>query len=357
MYSGSKSTLNLAYMKTLLPTIEKWTTAQQPFVIARVIKTWGSAPRPVGSAMLVSKDMEIAGSVSGGCVEGAVIKAAQQVMESGHSLRLAYGVTDEDAWSVGLSCGGKIQVFAEPFWAYESEEKAIWERMQHCFKHNEGCILVTKIQDGPGERLLVLPDGEVVGTIHPALVTAALRVYRERQNQTVEIAGTAYFIQVFPRKSQLLIIGAAHITVDLIDLAHKYDFETIVIDPRGFFVEKTQFVTVPDQLITKYPSEVLEDFKLDPYTYAVILSHDPKIDDNALHLLLKSSIGYIGALGSKRTHAKRVNRLQEAGFSELEIQRIHAPIGMDIKARSPKEIALSIMGELILAKNTVERAA
>jgi xanthine dehydrogenase accessory factor len=136
-----------------------------------------------------------------------------------------------------------------------------------------------------------------------------------------------------------------------VDLAHTFGFETIVIDPRGAFAGKTQFATPPDQLFAQYPSEVLPDFELDPYTYAVILSHDPKIDDNALHLLLPSRVAYIGALGSKRTHAKRVARLQEAGYSEEDIARIHAPIGLDINARTPREIALAIMGEIIQEKN------
>ena len=338
-------------MKTLLPTIQKWTQANQSFAIARVIKTWGSAPRPIGSAMLVSKDMEIAGSVSGGCVEGAVIKAAQPIIESGISQKLAYGVSDEEAWSVGLSCGGKIQVFAERFWAFDEAEKAIWEKMENCFQSNQGCILITKIADEKGQHLLVLPDGSFVGKENSILINEGLRAYQERKSQTINLEEQPYFLQVFPRKSQLLIIGAAHITVDLIDLASKYDFESIVIDPRGFFVDKTQFLTAPDQLIAQYPSEVLKDFKLDAYTYAIVLSHDPKIDDNALHILLKSGVGYIGALGSKRTHAKRVSRLEEAGFTQTEIARIHAPIGVDINAKSPKEIALSIMGEIVKVKN------
>ena len=124
-----------------------------------------------------------------------------------------------------------------------------------------------------------------------------------------------------------------------------------MIDPRGVFAHKSKFPQAPDQLIDQYPAEVLNDFTLDAYTYAVVLSHDPKIDDNALHILLPSDIAYIGALGSKKTHAKRVKRLQEAGFSDEAIARIHAPIGLDINAKTPKEIALAIMGEIIGVKN------
>ncbi len=339
-------------MKDLLETITIWTNKNKPFAIATVIQTWGSSPRPVGSTMLIAEDMEMAGSVSGGCVEGAVIKAALPLIKNGVGQRLAYGVTDEDAWAVGLSCGGKMQVFAERFLAFDerAEERAAWERLHSCLEKNEPCVLLTKTMGGQSAHTVVSPDGKTTGQpISDELKNETLRAYKERKNQV--IGEGQYFAQVFPRKSQMLIIGAAHITVDLVNLAGMYGFETVVIDPRGVFAKKTQFPNPPDQLLEKYPSEVLNDFTLDAYTYAVILSHDPKIDDNALHILLKSDVAYIGALGSRKTHAKRVARLQAAGFSEDEIVRVHAPIGVDIKAKTPAEIALSVMGEIIKVKN------
>lgn len=339
-------------MKELLETITQWTNNHKPFAVATVIQTWGSSPRPVGSTMLISADMEMAGSVSGGCVEGAVIKAALPLIENGIGKRLAYGVTDDDAWAVGLSCGGKMQVFVERFLAFDErvEEQLAWKQLEICLEKNEPCVLLTKIVDGIGEHTVVLPNGTIAGQpISEEIKNETLRAYRERKNQVID--DSQYFAQVFPRKSQMLIIGAAHITVDLVKLAGMYGFETVVIDPRGVFAKKTQFPTPPDQLFEKYPSEVLADFTLDAYTYAVILSHDPKIDDNALRILLKSEVAYIGALGSGKTHAKRIARLQEAGFSEEEIARVHAPIGVDIKAKTPGEIALSVMGEIIKVKN------
>ena len=339
-------------MKELLPTIIKWTSANKPFARATVIQTWGSSPRPVGSTMLVNEDMEMAGSVSGGCVEGAVIKAVLPLIENGAGQRLAYGVADEEAWEVGLSCGGKMQVYAEQFLAFDAraEEQAAWEQLRNCLEHDEPGVLLTELVEGRGAHTVVLPDGRQTGqVISERLKTEALRAYRERKNQV--IAEGQYFAQVFPRKSQMLIIGAAHITVDLVKLASMYGFETVVIDPRGVFAKKTEFPHPPDQLVEKYPAEVLPGFTLDAYTFAVILSHDPKIDDNALHVLLKSDVAYIGALGSRKTHAKRTARLLEAGFSEAETGRIHAPVGVAIKAKSPAEIALSVMGEIIKVKN------
>ncbi len=340
-------------MKDLLKKIQEWTSTGKKFAIATVTKTWGSSPRPVGSAMIISEDMEMAGSVSGGCVEGAVIKSAVPLLEKGESKQLAFGITDEEAWGVGLSCGGKIQVFAEQFLAFNENEKAIWKQLESCLENNKGCVLLTRLKDGKGHHILVLPNGETIGdNATDELKNHGLRVYNERKNQIVELDEVSYFAQVFPRKSQMLIIGAAHITVDLVQLAQMYNFETIVVDPRGIFSKKTQFTTPPDFIFEKYPSEILGDYQLDAYTYAVVLSHDPKIDDNALEILLRSEVAYIGALGSKRTHAKRVNRLLEKGFSETEIEKIYSPIGTDIKAKTPREIALSIMGEIIKVKNT-----
>jgi len=342
-------------MFDILPKIEEWVSQDKPFALATVIKTWGSSPRPVGSALAVTEDMEMAGSVSGGCVEGAVMKKAQEILQSGQPQRLKFGVTDEDAWAVGLSCGGAIQVWAERFLAFDEspDERAVWEKLRECLNKNLGCVLLTSMREGANEHLLVVPaEDAVLGRRpDPALRELAMKAYRERNNQVLEHEGNSYFARVFPRKSQLLIVGAAHITTDLVGLGNLYDFETIVIDPRGIFAEKTQFPEPPHQLFVDWPAEVLPGFTLDDYSYAVLLTHDPKIDDQALHLLLNSGIGYIGALGSRRTHEKRVKRLTKAGFSEDQIGRIHAPIGVDINAKRPKEIALSIMAELIQVQN------
>jgi xanthine/CO dehydrogenase XdhC/CoxF family maturation factor len=301
---------------------------------------------------------------------------------------------------VGLSCGGQITVFVERHIAFDerSEERQVWEKLSNCLDTNLSCVLVSQLieevgstakpvrqdhepiarpvrDDGGkatalrdvgdssaadnsgvhGGHTLVMPDGSNLG--QPAstqLLEAVHDAYLHRRHALYEESGKQFFIQVMPRRSQMLIIGAAHITVDLVDFAKAFDFETIVIDPRGAFANKTQFQTEPDAIIEKYPSEVIPDYTLDTYTYAVILSHDPKIDDNALHLLLKSEVAYIGALGSKKTHAKRVARLREAGFSDEQIDRIHAPIGENINAKKPREIALSIIAQIISVQNKAE---
>lgn len=341
-------------MKDLLKKIQEWKSSNKKFAIATVTKTWGSSPRPIGSSMIISEDMEMAGSVSGGCVEGAVVKSALPLLKNGEGKQLLFGVTNDEAWEVGLSCGGKIEIYVEPFLGADENEKLIWEKLEDCLENNQGCVLMTRLENGKGQHVLILSDGKTIGrnvNILQALEKEGIRAFKERKNQIVEVEGVKYFAQVFPRKSQMLIIGAAHITVDLVQLAKMYDFQTIVIDPRGIFTNKTQFTIQPDFIFEKYPSEILYQFKLDAYTYAIVLSHDPKIDDNALEILLRSEVGYLGALGSRKTHAKRVSRLLEKGFSEKEIDKIHSPIGTDINAKTPKEIALSIMGEVIQIKN------
>lgn len=341
-------------MLELLDQVNHWVTANKPFVMATVIETWGSSPRPVGSALIVNEDMEMAGSVSGGCVEGAVVKEAMRILSNNEVATLPFGVRDEDAWSVGLSCGGKMKVFAEKFLAFSNRisEKEVWEEWYNCLINNRGCVLLSSMEKGVGNHFLVLDNGDTLGGAIPdELLGLAQKAFRERKSQIVEASENSYFAWVFPRKSQLIIVGAAHITKDLITLGNMYDFETIVIDPRGIFAEKTQFPNPPHQLHVKWPAEVLESFALDNYAYAVLLTHDPKIDDQALEILLRSDIGYIGALGSKKTHEKRVARLEKAGFSPEIIGRIHAPIGVDINAKRPKEIALSIMGEIIKKAN------
>lgn len=341
-------------MLDILPGIDEWIQQKKPFALATVIHTWGSSPRPIGSAMAVSGEMEMVGSVSGGCVEGVVVLEAVEVLKSGKPRHLQFGVSDEDAWSVGLSCGGKLDVFVEKFLAFneQEDEKAIWKKLRTAVRNNSGCVLLNNLSENQSRHFLVHAGGEVVGVSLPSsLKEKALQAFRERKNQIIEEEGMEWFAQVFPRKNQLFIVGAAHITVDLVALANPFGFETIVIDPRGVFANKTQFPVPPDQLFANWPEEVLPEFTFDASSFAVVLSHDPKIDDPALHLLLKSQVAYIGALGSSRTHAKRRARLQKAGFSDEDIQRIHGPIGLNIHAKTAKEIALSIMAEIISVKN------
>ncbi|CAN5466342.1 XdhC family protein [soil metagenome] len=341
-------------MKELLPQITQWLNDRRPFAIARVIQTWGSSPRPVGSVMLISSDMEMVGSVSGGCVEGSVLKEAQAIIKNGTAKRLSYGVSDDEAWSVGLTCGGKIQVYVESVPAGDSPQGELWNELCKRLNSNRPCILVTTLVDSHPSSTLIDERGNASGAQVKGDVFLKMKEsIARREYGVVSIGENDYFIHSFSKRNRMFIIGAAHITTDLVELARQHDFETIVIDPRGIFATKTQFTVQPDQLLVKYPSEVLNEKDLDETVYAVVLSHDPKIDDDALQILLRSKAAYIGALGSRKTHEKRVERLKQAGFNEEDIRRIESPVGIDIGAQGAREIALSIMGSVIKVKNSL----
>lgn len=342
-------------MKDIFPQINAWVAEGRKFAIATVTGTWGSSPRPVGSSLAIDDTGAMVGSVSGGCVEGAVVKKALALMQDPDAggQPLHFGVSDEDAWAVGLSCGGKLDVYLEVFdYNRGVAGRLIYETLATEFAQNGGCVYATEIVAGKARHMLIKADGIAIGQQEDEeVVQTALQLYQERKSALVKIADQDWFFEIFPPRPKMLIVGAAHITVDLVRLANMFGMETIVIDPRRVFASKTQFDDAPHQLFDQWPAEVLPQFNLDAYTYAVILSHDPKIDDQALHVLLRSDVAYIGALGSKRTHAKRVARLQEAGYTETEIARIQAPVGVDINAKTPREIALSVMAAVIQAQN------
>jgi xanthine dehydrogenase accessory factor len=346
----------------------KWLESGEPFVLARVIRTWRSAPRKSGAGMLIAKGVDnaplpkVLGSVSGGCIEGAVIEEALEVLVSGESRKISFGIEDDLALSAGLSCGGEVTVLLEKHWAFSTmlETKKVWNALQSCIRNNEPAILISALPKENGSSaenptpLLILPEGENVGGMQnnfEEVSALAEEAYKERENKIVEIGGEEYFMQIFPRRDQLLIIGAGHITIPLVRFAKELDFLTVVIDPRTVFANPERFPVPPDQLISKWPEDVLPDFPLNEDTYAILLTHDPKIDDPALHILLKNKLTYIGALGSSRTHAKRCARLEEAGFDTASIAQIKGPAGADIGAETAAEIALSMIAEVVAAKH------
>lgn len=338
-------------MHDILSDIQNQHQQGKKLVLATVIQTWRSAPRQIGATMLVSEDNFVAGSVSGGCIEGSVIKASKEVLDKNEALVLEFGVSNDEAWSVGLSCGGRIKVLLKPFFNLTQEED-IWQNVQENIQKDKGFVLLRKLEEKTSTHSLINSIGEIKGNpISNELKQLGLEALGERRSQIIEYEKKQYFAEIFPSKEKMLIIGASHIAIELIALANRHYFETIVIDPRKIFTEKTRFVSQPKQILASWPQEALPNWELDESFYAVLLTHDPKIDDAALHTLLKSKIAYIGCLGSRKTHQKRVNRLQEVGFSEKDINRIFGPVGLNIDAKNPQEIALSIMAQIIQIKN------
>lgn len=330
-------------MLDILPRIRQLIDEKREFAMATVVKTWRSSPRQPGACLVVTKEGDMIGSVSGGCVENAVVTKALKVLETSKSELAKFGIANEDAWEVGLSCGGEVWVHISPFYSAD-----LWAKLDESISANQGIAIITNLNDG--SHVSYNPKDEISGD----LMKLASETYAKRNNTLIHHEDADYFIHSFPPKNKMLLIGSAHITAELIDLAHTYDFETIVIDPRDTFARKTDYKTAPDHLHVNWPQEVLGDYDLDNETYAVILSHDPKIDDEALKILLLSNVRYIGALGSKKTHAKRVERLKAYGFTEDQISRIHAPIGLHIGAMSAKEIALSVISEVVKVKNILD---
>lgn len=330
-------------MLDILPRIQQLIAENREFAMATVVKTWRSSPRQPGSCLIVTKEGDMIGSVSGGCVENAVVTKALKVLETGKSELAQFGIANEDAWEVGLSCGGEVWVHISP--GYSAN---LWDGLMKSISANQGIAIVTNLNDGT--HVSYRPNDEVSNELSKLFA----ETYAKRANKLINHERVDYFIHSFPPKNKMLLIGSAHITAELIDLAHTYDFETIVIDPRGTFAHKTDYKTAPNHLLVNWPQEVLGNYDLDNETYAVILSHDPKIDDEALKILLNSKVRYIGALGSKKTHAKRVERLAAYGFTKAQIDRIHAPIGLHIGAMSAKEIALSVISEVVKVKNLLD---
>jgi xanthine dehydrogenase accessory factor len=343
-------------MRDVFPAIEKWNDEGARFAIAVVVKTWGSSPRKIGSWMVVSESGEFQGSVSGGCVEGAVIDESIQAVRENRSKLLHFGVADEAAWDVGLACGGEIDVFVRPFPLFEDVDGNLLDDLKGHLERNDPFVLAMII-DGPEElvgRTMVLSDHEPAsnstGDQLEAVQQVGKSVDRSRRSQIrpAEILGDEVnvFYNFYPPKLKLVIVGGAHISISLAAYARELGYLVYLVDPRGIFGSQERFPQV-EGLINAWPDHGLAQIGLDAYTAVAVLSHDPKLDDPALHAALQSDAFYIGALGSRTTQEKRRGRLLEAGFQPEQIERLHGPIGLDLGGTSPEEVALSIMAEIV----------
>ena len=300
-----------------------WHRAGKGAALATVVETWGSAPRRVGSQLAISGEGEIAGSVSGGCVEGAVVAEALDAIEGGKPVMLEYGVSDGDAFAVGLACGGTIRVLVEP---------------------------VGSVLPEPLLADLVLAREARVPVAYVTGMTAIRRLEREGHGERFRMDRSGFeedgetFVAIHNPPLRLIIVGAVHIAQALVPMARIAGYDPLLIDPRESFASEARFPG--ETILHDWPDEAVQAYGLDSRTALVLLTHDPKLDDPALAEALRSDVFYIGALGSTRTHAKRVERLEQAGFSKHEIARIHGPIGLDIGAAGPAEIAVAVLAEI-----------
>jgi xanthine dehydrogenase accessory factor len=334
---------------------------------AVVTTVWGSAPRPEGACLLARTDGTMAGSVSGGCVESAVVEEIGIAILRGTPRLTRFSVSDETAWGVGLACGGTIEILIEP--AVRPDILAAAQR---------GGIVVATVVAGPcpqGAHWLINDEGNHQGPLLPAdSLTgdspASLASLRELEPHIIPRAQEALkrqasfafdvpvergepqriFLEFFPRESTLLIFGATHVAMHLVSLARRLGYRTIVADGRAAFLTGERFPEA-DQLVLGWPEEAFSRVGIDRGTYVCILSHDPKFDESALEIALRSGAAYIGAIGSRKTQQARRDRLAAQGLTSDQIARLHGPIGLDLGGKDPAETALAILAEMTMVRH------
>jgi xanthine dehydrogenase accessory factor len=346
-------------MRDILVDVDRWLEQGESIALATVIQTWGSSPRPVGAKMAITPGGKISGSVSGGCVEAAVFQAGAEALKTGRPQLLHFGVADETAWEVGLACGGTIEVFVKPL------DQVVFRALKEALEKPLPVADITVVKGPPellGSQAVFGESGKLGGDLGPELRERVLqlagRALAERRSQRHELNSLGgpveVFVDVTPPPPTLVMVGGVHIAMALTAIAGTLGYQTVIIDPRRAFGNPERFARA-DQLIGEWPEEALSRIQLTRDTAVAMLTHDPKIDDPALSIALRSPAFYIGALGSRATQAKRHARLLEAGLTETQLARLHAPIGLDINAETPEEIALAIMAEVVAARHSQDQ--
>ena len=344
-------------MRDILQDVLPWYRAGTRFAVATVVQTWSSSPRPIGAAMGVSDTGEVVGSVSGGCVEGAVYEVAQRVLESGQSEMVRYGVSDSDAFQVGLTCGGTIELFVQLLDAASFEHlPVVADAVQ-----NRRPVAVATVVAGTadlGARLVITAehsygslgaerlDQAVTDDARGMLglgKTGLLALGREGERRAQELS---VFVECYAPPPRMIVFGAIDFAVAMAAMGKFLGYHVTVCDARPIFATSRRFPDV-DEVIVAWPHKYLEQVEVDERTVLCVLTHDPKFDVPLLRLALRTKAGYIGAMGSRRTHQDRLRRLREVGMSEQELSKMSSPIGLDLGARTPEETAVSIAAEII----------
>jgi xanthine dehydrogenase accessory factor len=318
-------------MKELLGDLERWRSRGERIAIARVVATRRSAPRPIGSKLAISEGGELAGSVSGGCVESEVYEAAREVLGGGEPRLLTYGISDELALSVGLPCGGEIDV-----WVDEPDPELL-ERLAKVVRDDRRAVVVTDLEDG-SQRLVV--EGEE---------PRADELIRGGHSRIVEVEGRRVFADVFGPPPRLFVYGAIDTAEALCAAARSIGWQTIAADARGRFATRERLPSA-HEVIVAWPEEALAQVEPDHATAIVVLSHDDKFDLPLLTAALETDAFYIGAIGSRKNQERRRERLVEAGVDEAELDRVRGPAGLDVGAQTPAETAVSILAEILAVR-------
>jgi xanthine dehydrogenase accessory factor len=344
-------------MRDILPVLHGWYTARVPFGLATVVATSRSAPRDPGAAMAVGPDDEVVGSVSGGCVEGAVFELAQDVVASGEARLETFGYSDEDAFAVGLTCGGEITLLVRPVTA--ALDPSFGAVAESVAAHRP--VTVATVTDGPAPRgatLAVWPD-RVSGTLGTegldVAVTADARgelalgatgsrhygPHGERREDAVTV-----FLHSFAPPPRMLVFGAIDYAAAVARIGDFLGYRVTVCDARPVFATPKRF-PAGVEVVVDWPHRYLRSTGTDERTAICVLTHDPKFDVPLLEEALRRPAAYIGAMGSRRTHDDRTKRLTEAGLTERELSRLRSPVGLDLGARTPEEVAVSVAAEIV----------
>jgi xanthine dehydrogenase accessory factor len=336
-------------VRELLSTFDAWQAEGLDIGRAVVVRTYGSAPRREGSTLLLSSDGRIAGSVSGGCVEGATVTAVEEARATGLQRLVRFGVTDEQAWSVGLACGGTIDVLVQPAIA-----PAVLEAARDTTASRAVVTWLPGVDEtSPVDDSLVVSDG--VTTAASGIVAAAQAAILQGRSSALEVAGRSAFVEVFAVPPRLLIVGGVPVAQALARLGRELGYQVIVVDPRRAFVTAERFPEV-DSLIVGWPDEAADAIGLGPADAVAVLSHDPKVDEPAITEALRRGCRYVGASGSRKTQAARRERLLELGVAADAVARLHGPIGLDLGGRAPAETALAIMAEIVAERYGADAA-
>lgn len=331
----------------VLDTAIAWLRQGMTVAVATVVRTWGSAPCPAGSQLVVNDACGFEGSVSGGCVEAATVEAALEVGASRRPRRLEFGVTDTEAWRVGLACGGHIEILVEAL----QGELELLERLRDDRKSRRAAVLATELTTG--RHALIHPAEET--PVEPALLEAAREAARRDASTLATVSGIEWFLHVRNPAPRMFVVGAVHVAQVLAPLAAGAGFEVVVLDPREAFATPARFPGIT--LSREWPDAGLRRLAPAARDAVIALTHDPKLDDPALTVALESDAFYVGALGSRRTQRARLARLATQGVPTSALARVHGPVGLDIGGRTPAEIATSILAGVIRALRKPRRRA
>jgi xanthine dehydrogenase accessory factor len=346
-------------MKELLETLEGWTAEGVGAGRAVVVRTFGSAPRPEGAVLVRADDGRIAGSVSGGCVEGAAATEIERARADGHSRVIRYGISDEEAWDVGLACGGTIDILVEPAVppAAVSGARERGTAVATILPADAPPSAFGRHEPGDGASpeppISIHADGRLEGSLgsaadDAALAAAAAEALLRGTSRTVTIGERQVFVEAFPRKPRLVIVGAVEVARSLAVFAKELGYEVVVVDGRASFATPERFpADRVDRLVIGWPDEVADEIGLGADDAVAVLTHDVKFDEPAIVEALRRDCRYVGAVGSKKTQGDRRTRLRAAGVSDAELGRLRGPVGLDLGGRNPAETALAIMAEVV----------